>query len=171
MSDLVRVYDENNNLIDGIYNRDDIPNNTFYYAVNVWIIFDDKTIMIQKRSNNKKLYPNKLECVAGGVLYNENVKQACVREVKEEIGIDIDIDQLEFLNLYKDIKHSYFMHTYYVVINKNNKNLISIDNNEVSDYYIVDQKQLINLINDNQFADSIKNRFELYIDKIKQLVD
>ena len=63
-----------------------------------WIIFKKENgqdyILMQRRSSAKDSAPNKLDCtVAGHYLMGESYKDG-IREIKEEIGLDISVDEL-----------------------------------------------------------------------------
>ena len=50
---------------------------------------ENDEILVTKRSQNK-LIPGKWECTAGSVIAGETSANAIKREIKEEIGIDVD---------------------------------------------------------------------------------
>lgn len=54
------------------------------------ICFKDDRVLILKRSPKKRLYPNKWECGGGKIQPGENFLEACKREIKEEVGIDVE---------------------------------------------------------------------------------
>lgn len=63
----------------------------YYHAtVHVWFYTADGKLLLQKRGAQKKTYPNKWDVsVAGHVHAGESVTEAAIREVSEEIGIDV----------------------------------------------------------------------------------
>ena len=67
-----------------------IPHST----IHIWIRTKEG-IILQQRSKNKDTYPLFWDVsVAGHIDYNEAPKIAAQREAKEELGIDIQIDEL-----------------------------------------------------------------------------
>lgn len=168
--ELVDLYDENKIKIKGEYNRYNLPNNnSYYFAINIWIIIDNKNILVQKRSASKKIYPNKWECIAGGVLANESLLDACLREAKEELNLLIDRKNIKLIDITLQKEYRYFMHTYMCNVNPIILKEIKINKDEVSEYKIINYKQLIDMINNNEFSHSIKSRFNKYKENFKSI--
>lgn len=70
----------------------------WHKAIHVWIINDNNEILLQYRCSEKKLYPNLWDCsFAGHIGAGESSIEALVREGKEELGIDVDLQKLEFV--------------------------------------------------------------------------
>lgn len=70
----------------------------WHKAIHVWIINDNNEILLQYRCSQKKLYPNLWDCsFAGHIGAGESSINALVREGKEELGIDVDLQKLEFV--------------------------------------------------------------------------
>lgn len=68
----------------------------YHLVVHVWIMNDKGEYLIQKRQAWKHGFPNMWEGSAGGsVIASESSKEAALREVKEEIGIDLEENNLE----------------------------------------------------------------------------
>ncbi len=70
----------------------------WYRTVHIWIINENKELLMQKRNPNKKTFPNlwALSC-AGHVLKGETSKQTAVRELKEELDLNVKEQELEYL--------------------------------------------------------------------------
>lgn len=68
------------------------------------ILFKEDKIIVPKRTMTKKLYPGCYDYSGGGhVNYGEDYLDAIVREMKEELGIDIfDIEEVAYLSPYVD---------------------------------------------------------------------
>lgn len=70
----------------------------WYRTVHIWIINDKHELLMQKRNPNKNTYPNLWALsLAGHVLKDETSKEAAVRELKEELDIDVKPEFLEYL--------------------------------------------------------------------------
>lgn len=92
-----KIFDEYRNQI-GVATRRDIHRFGYWHETfNCWFISKENEtdyLYLQLRSNLKKDYPNLLDTtVAGHLLANETVQDG-VREITEEIGIDISFQEL-----------------------------------------------------------------------------
>lgn len=71
---------------------------------------DGIEVYLQKRSATMKTLPNYFGFWGGGLENNETPEAALVREVKEELDIDLDLSTVELFNRYeflRSIKHVY----------------------------------------------------------------
>ena len=95
----------------------------WHKSVHVWILNDDNQILLQYRCGDKKLYPDTWDCsFAGHISAGESSIEALLREGKEELGIDVDLDNLE-----------------YILTNKEHISYENINSNEFVDIYILRQ--------------------------------
>ena len=66
-----------------------LPNDRIHLLVHVWIVNAKGEYLISQRAANRPTYPLMWECVGGSVLQGESSVDGAVREVKEEVGIDL----------------------------------------------------------------------------------
>ena len=64
-----------------------LPENGYHLVVHIWIRNSKGQYLMTKRSEKKKTFPLKWECVGGGVLKGEESQAAAIREVEEEVGV------------------------------------------------------------------------------------
>lgn len=65
----------------------------------VFILNDEGQLLLQKRSNNKKYYPNMWALCTGHVEKGEVASDAAIREIYEELGVSVSLDHLySFMN-------------------------------------------------------------------------
>lgn len=70
----------------------------YHIVVHIWIINDKNEILVQRRQPWKEGWPNMWDCAAAGsAVLGDDSKSAALREVKEELGIDLDIDNSEIV--------------------------------------------------------------------------
>lgn len=67
----------------------ELPKNCYHLVVHVWIKNRKGQYLISQRSAGRPTSPLMWECVGGSVLKGENSIQGAVREVKEEVGVDL----------------------------------------------------------------------------------
>lgn len=65
-----------------------VPKGYYHLVVSVWIRNDRGEYLLSRRHPNKE-YPLCWECTGGSVLAGESSLSGAVREVKEELGIDL----------------------------------------------------------------------------------
>lgn len=88
------VYDINRNKTGQIIVRGQgIPDGGFHLVVHICIIGSDGRMLIQQRQPFKKGFPNLWDVSAGGsAVAGETSAQAAMREVREEIGVTLDLN-------------------------------------------------------------------------------
>lgn len=98
-------------------------NNEKSKEVVMYIINDKKEILLQKRSAIKRYNPNKWCLCAGHVEnFDNSFIDAAIREIKEELGVDVPKEELQILGIKEDKLHvTYF---YYITINKNEEEFV-----------------------------------------------
>ena len=70
----------------------------YHKAVVVFIINSKGQVLLQRRSPNKRMWPNLWDVTAGGhVSSGEFGFQAIIRECKEELGIELNKDDITFI--------------------------------------------------------------------------
>jgi len=91
------IYDIERNLSGRTHRRaDPLPAGDFHLVVYVWLLNSKGEFLITKRAPNKG-YPNMWECTGGSAVAGDNSLTAAIREVKEEIGLDIKSENGECL--------------------------------------------------------------------------
>lgn len=127
----------------------------WHKAVAIFIINSKQQVLLQKRSPNKKMWPNMWDMSAGGhVMAGEFGYQAGIREVKEELGIDLDKNDMTFIgsaistNIKGDITNNHF-NEYYIVNKDIDVTNLNLQEEEVSEVKWIDKDEMIERIKDN----------------------
>ena len=99
MEEYFDVLDEKGNFTGKMETREKCHQEGIWHkAVVVFILNGKKQVLLQRRSPNKKLWPNLWDITAGGhVLAGEFGFQAIIRECQEELGITLDPKEITFL--------------------------------------------------------------------------
>lgn len=72
---------------------DDIPKDLYHLVVHVCIFNTKNQMLIQQRQTFKEGWPNMWDVTVGGsAMIGENSRQAAMREVAEELGLKIDLE-------------------------------------------------------------------------------
>ena len=120
--ELLEYFDENNKKVLGIEEREIIhKSNLWHREVSIWVINEKNEILLQRRSSNKKQGANKLSTTAGHVDVNEDVKVAAMRELNEEVGLSVNIDELIFLDIYKNVQEGNMCYKYTYLVRTDKK--------------------------------------------------
>ena len=107
--ELIEIVDENGNYTGQVMDKEEAHDkNLLHNELGIFIINDKKEILLEKRSANKRFNPNKWGLCAGHVDAYETLEEAALREIKEEVGLDVSI---------KD-SNSHITYFYYVKCNK-----------------------------------------------------
>lgn len=68
----------------------------YHIVVHVWIVNSKGELLIQRRQLDKKDWAGMWDCAAAGsAILGENSRDAAIRETKEEIGLDIELKDLD----------------------------------------------------------------------------
>lgn len=136
----------------------------FKFNVHTWLINDNNEFLIQKRGVNLKRHPGKWNFTGGAVDAGESSVEGAKREVKEELGINIDT--LEFLLSYRR-EHDFVD----VWVGRTNADIEDLDTSdrEVDEVRWVSFQELKNMINNNEFVPSVKLYLELFEKLLEKL--
>ena len=115
----------------------------WHRAVYAFVIDKRGNVLLQKRSTNKKMWPNMWDVTVGvHVDSNEFGRQALIREAKEELGIDIQDDEIKYLisstsiNKKKNIIDKHYNECYLIT-------------KEISEVKYFTKKEILERINNN----------------------
>ncbi len=67
-----------------------VPQGLYHLVVSVWVVNSQGEYLMSQRHPDKP-YPKHWECTGGSILAGESSLQGAVREVKEELGLPLDI--------------------------------------------------------------------------------
>lgn len=133
-------------------------------GAHVWIMNSKGELLIQKRSKEKRLYPNLWSITSGGTDSGESTLDTVYREVKEELGIELKPEELELMMSYK--RNHDFVDVY--LARKDIKlEEITMQKEEVSDVKWVSKEDLEKLIKEEQTPKSL----QIYFGFLKKLID
>ncbi len=166
--ELIEIVDENGNFTGQIMDKEEAHDkNLLHNEVGIFIINDDGKVLLQKRSANKRFSPNKWGLCAGHVEANESLENAALREIKEEVGLDITSKKLipygEREITISD-SNSHITYFYYIRCNKK-ENEFAIQTEELSEVKWFNIDEIITMIKEGKTSFK-ENRIKLF-EKIK----
>jgi len=159
--------------------KSEIHSKGYYHnTAHVWLYTANGEILLAQRSATKVICPSLWDVsVAGHVDAGEFIIQAAIREVKEEIGLELHTNDLEKIGVFKCLQ-SYnnaiidneFHHTYIgelrVPLNK-----LKLQKGEVDDVklvsFVVFNNLITNIGENNHFIPSNKHYYEFVLKSIK----
>jgi isopentenyl-diphosphate Delta-isomerase len=163
--ELVDVCDEKNNLTGiskpksyiremGLWRR----------ASHVWLYSSRGEVLIQLRAKSKKIAPNVWDTsVAGGLIAGETPEECAIRELREEIGLKADKNQLDLYKIMpidsadSGIKNREFCYVFFLRFDGDVKNL-KIQEDEI---------QKIKLMPLDELEKQLKSHREEYSSKVE----
>ncbi|WHY02449.1 NUDIX domain-containing protein [Neobacillus sp. DY30] len=180
----LKIFDENRNPI-GIASREDVHRLGYWHETfHCWFISKEKEmdyLYLQLRSKTKKDYPNLLDItVAGHLLASESVEDG-VREIKEEVGINVHIRELiplgviDYCVMDGDFIDKEFAHTFLYKSEKNFNDfnlqeevagIVKVEFNEFVELWL-GERQFITAIGYEVTKDGNKIYFEELVGKEK----
>ena len=170
--ELLKVVDENGNYTGRMEKRSIVhKDRLFHNEVALWIIDkENKKVLLQRRSPNKKQNPNKLALCAGHIVENETIDEALRKEAQEEIGINIDNYEVKELATIKrtEPQNYCFSHHFYI-LEKIPLDNLTIQKEELSEVVYVDYNQLKRLVMTN--SDEVVFKWNNSYQKIFELLD
>ena len=126
----------------------------YHLGSDVWIINNENKILIQKRSEKKRLDPNVWAMTGGSVIFGEKSKETIVREAKEELDIDINPNELKFMTKFKT--GNVWIDTY-ILKHDYDISKMKFQEDEVSDVKWATWEEINELVKNGEF---IKHRWE-----------
>lgn len=163
----VDIYNRNREKTNKIKQRNELKNGEYRISAHIWIVNAKKELLIQKRTMNSKKSPNMWSQTAGGVLAEEDSKEAVKRESKEELDLEVNDDEIYYIGSYirkKDIVDVWLVKKE-IEINK-----LKLQANEVADVKLVSFEKFDNMIKSGIVVPSInpsylllKNYFNNYM--------
>lgn len=156
MEEFFDVLNEKGEYIGKTETREKCHTEGFWHkAVAMFIINSKGQVLLQKRSANKKMWPNMWDITAGGhVLAGEFGFQSIIREAEEELGIDLNKNDITFIgssissNIQGKIVNNHF-NEFYIVNKDVDETTLKLQEEEVSEVKWVDKNEIIERIKDN----------------------
>ena len=166
MLEIWDLLDENGNQTGKTMQKGDkIPEGYYHAGVDVWIINSENKILLQKRSPNKRLSPNVWAMTGGSVIKGETNLQTIERETLEELGIQLNVRELELITHYKT--GEVWLDEFIIKQDIDLKDIV-MQETEVSDVKWASFDEVEEIFQREQF---LKNRWEFVRELIKERLE
>lgn len=129
-------------------------------SVHTWIMNSNGEFLIQKRTPNKRTFPNKWSQTGGGVDEGETTLEAALRECSEELGISINPDNMELILSFK--RKYDFVDVWLVKQDLKIEELV-LQEDEVSEVKWATIDEIRNLMKTGELAASINIYFDMFL--------
>ncbi|MBP3920745.1 MAG: NUDIX domain-containing protein [Bacilli bacterium] len=129
----------------------------WHKAVHIWIINDNGDILLQRRCATKDSNPNMLDISSAGHLSaGDDSLSGAIRELKEELNIDIKPEELQFIKTIK--RSSKYTSTFinnefddlYILRTTKSIDDMKYQEEEISEIFYVPYKEFKNMVEDRQ---------------------
>lgn len=130
MQEYFDVLDENGNKTGKTKLRSEVHRDgDWHRSVHIWVLNNNGDVLLQRRCATKDSHPNMLDISSAGHLTaGDDSLQGAIREIKEELNLDVEARDLMFIKTLK--KHSKYTSTFI--------------NNEFADVYVLMTDKTIN---------------------------
>jgi 8-oxo-dGTP diphosphatase len=156
------IYDKDGNFTGrkkGKYEKWD--KDEYHLATEVWVINSKKQILIQQRSEKCQLLPGIWALTTGRVVFGETTRQGCIRELKEELGIEAKEEEC---NLVKSLLKNRLGMIWDIYFLSKDVELedVTLQKEEVS---------RVKLVNTDEFRDMLKEGIMCEYSEVYELLD
>ena len=149
------LYDEKRNLTgETILKGENIPEGRYIVVVLVFIQNSEGKFLIQKRS---KIKNGKYATTGGHPKSGESSIEGIITEVKEEIGLEINPNNLQLYFSGKSEQERVFWDDYYIKMDVANIKSLRLQEDEVSSVEWFSEKEIFELMEQDKF---FKNHYE-----------
>lgn len=153
------ILDENGNKTGKTKLRSEVHRDgDWHKAVHIWIFNNNGEVLLQRRCASKDSNPNMLDISSAGHLSaGDDSITGAIRELKEELGLDVNPDELKFI---KTLKRS-SRYTQSFINNEFDDMYILITNKDISEMkYQESEISEIFFVSYKKFKEMVKNKQE-----------
>ena len=175
MEELIDVLNEDGTKTGKVVTRKEVHEKGLWHRIVVIAIIDKEGhILMQQRAKDKETNPEKWDVsVAGHVSAGQTSIEAAIREVKEEIGIDLEEKDLQYILTYqtggKVKEHFYSNHIFdFYLVRREviDVSKIKIQQSEVEQVKLCNLEEVQNMLSNNLVAER-KPVYEVLIKYLK----
>jgi len=144
--ELVDVYNKRHEKLGKTKGRKELDVGEYRLSCYAYIINDDNQLLIQQRVATVENMPNMWETLSGGAISGDTSLSGTIREIKEELGIEVNPDDMTFIGSY--IRRKDFVEIWLL------KSNVKIEKLKLEE----DEIQNAKWINISEFEEMLENR-------------
>ena len=144
--------------------KDNVPGE-YRQSMHCWIINDKGQFLIQKRSDTKDSNPGLWSITGGGTDSGETTLETVFRECKEELGLNVDADNLELIMMVK--RKIAFIDIYLWKANIDLKDVV-MQEEEVQDVKWATYDEIKEMVSSGEFAPNVASYMEMFMSLVKE---
>lgn len=154
--ELIDIFDEQWNPTGEILEKAEAERQCKWHrAAHIWIVNPRGELLLQLRSPTKKSHPNMWDISAAGhVQAGESIIQGGIREMHEELGINITPDQLIFISKNESPENQH-LHTEFLINLDLPISAYTFNDHEVSAVKYVPWREIAKMSDDEKLANNI----------------
>ena len=154
--ELIDIFDENNKPLGYALERNEAHDrNLWHHHVSAWIMNYNGMILLQQRALTKKKNPGKWAKTGGHVETGETCEDAIRREVFEEIGLKVNDEEIENIEIFKSTNPNEHYYAYgYIFFTDYKEEDFKLQKEEVNavKYYSIEEIEEIRKNNDMNYT-------------------
>lgn len=137
----------------------------YHLVVHIWPFDKNGRLLIQRRARERKLMPGEWAATGGSAISGEDSLTAAVRELKEELGISAEPDELIFARRLK--RKNSFLDVWFVKVDVDINDL-KLQKEEVSEVRWIGGNQLKYLVKQGRYHNYGREYFELVTNSLNK---
>jgi len=152
------ILDENGDKTGKIKLRSEVHRDgDWHKAVHIWILNENGDVLLQRRCATKDSNPNMLDISSAGHLSaGNNSLEGALRELKEELNLDVKAEELQFIKTLK--RSSKYTETFinnefddlYILITNKKISEMKFQEDEISEIFFVPYKKFKEMVRNKQ---------------------
>lgn len=147
--------------------RCNLKHGEYHLVVHIWVVSSHGELLIQRRSDNKKLMPGEWAATGGAAISGEDSYTAASRELYEELGISSDKQKLKKL---VRIKRRNSLLDIWFINSDISSDSLRLQREEVAEAKWVSRDELKNMIKNGKFHNYGIEYFDAVFEKIDELL-
>ena len=176
MDEYVDILDEEGNYTNtSLLKSEAHKQGLFHPTVHIWCYDPHGFVLLQQRGKHKKTFPSLWDVsVAGHVAAGESMELGAQREIQEEIGVEIQMEKLEKIKVFKtEHRHSdilfdrEFTHTFLYPLNQKTPLTPQASEVETLEWFSLKTFEEMVQTNDTRLVPNSENRYQEVIKALK----